>query len=472
MASPTAIPGRPAEDRQFLAGERSIAGRLDRLPTGFQHYVLAGIAQFAWGVVIGADLLIARLYPFIWAPHKLITSFQYDVLVVANTGVGLLVGEYVLGGLGDRIGRKKVLILGAFITGAFVWPIAFTNKFGWLLLWNFLYALGMGAVISQSQSYMSEVLPPATRAKIGLGGQIMALGVAGTLAAVPAYFWVPAQYQNVVFVLAFAPIVLLIPALLFLIPESPRWLESKGRYQEADAIVSGWEARIERQRGALPPVEAEYRVVIEEGVPLGELYRGRYGKRTILNLVVWITAYAAMIYGFAFEAPVFLVGNRHFTAHELFGYGLLGTAASCLALIVASFVGDRIDRKFLVVIGAAIFGVSAIILWAGHGLALSAIFYIFTFVGPSFFFMNMYQYTAASYPTRIRAAGIGATDGLGHIGSVASPLIAGPLFTATVASSAYGWWLWCIVIGAAIPIGAMVLYAERHRDMALEELSE
>jgi MFS family permease len=214
--------------RRWLAVSQSVAGRLDRLPAGATHYLLAGIAQLAWGVVIGADLIIARLYPFIWAPKGLISPLEYDFLVVANTGVGLLLGEYLLGGLGDRIGRKRILIIGGAIQGAFIWQIALTNSFGWLLLWNFRYAIGMGAVISQSQAYMHEILPPHSRSKIGLRSQIMAIGVSGLIASVPAYFWVPVHYQYVLYILAAAPFVLLIPALL-LLPESPRWLEGKGR---------------------------------------------------------------------------------------------------------------------------------------------------------------------------------------------------------------------------------------------------
>ena len=66
----------------------------------------------------------------------------------ANIGVGILIGEYIGGFLSDAIGRKWTLILSAFIEGIFIWPIALTHNFGWLLLWNLLFALGMGMLLA------------------------------------------------------------------------------------------------------------------------------------------------------------------------------------------------------------------------------------------------------------------------------------------------------------------------------------
>jgi putative MFS transporter len=318
---------------------------------------------------------------------------------------------------------------------------------------------------------MQEILPPHSRSKVGQRGQIMAIAVSGLLAAVPAYFWVPAHYQWELYLLAAAPFVLLVPAVL-LIPESPRWLVSTGRHGEADAIVARWERQAEQKHGTLPPVEASYTVVIDKHVPLRELYRGTYGRRTIVNAICWTAAYAAMIYGYAFEVPLFLVLRDHFTAHDLFGYALVASAATCVVLVLASFLGERVDRKFLVAAGAAVFIVSVALLYAGSDVAIGAISYILATAGLSFFFLNMYSYTANSYPTRIRAAGVGATDGLGHIGSLLSPLVAGPLFTATAASGYWGWSLFVIIVGGGIPLATILIFGHRQKGMALEEVSQ
>jgi putative MFS transporter len=168
---------------------------------------------------------------------------------------------------------------------------------------------------------------------------------------------------------------------------------------------------------------------------------------------------------------VFLVVRNHFTPHELFGYTLAGSGATVVVLILSSFLGERVDRKYLIAAGAVLFTVSVALLYTGTGITSGALFYVLSVTGESFFFLNLYSYTANSYPTRIRAAGVGATDGLGHVGSVLSPLVAGPLFTATAASSYYGWAIFVVVIGGLIPLAVILRFGHRQKGMALEELS-
>src|ERR1700689_202700 len=92
-------------------GERAVAGniaaRIDRLPLTRTQYGYAAITQWFWGIMIAADGLVASLYPFVWAPKGLITSFQFDLILGANIGVGILLGEYIGGVLSDANGGEK-----------------------------------------------------------------------------------------------------------------------------------------------------------------------------------------------------------------------------------------------------------------------------------------------------------------------------------------------------------------------------
>ena len=106
----------PGRNERVTAGD--IAARIDRLPLTRTQYGFSAITQWFWGIMIAADGLVATLYPFVWAPKGLITSFQFDVILGANIGVGILIGEYIGGFLSDAIGRKWTLILSAFIEGS------------------------------------------------------------------------------------------------------------------------------------------------------------------------------------------------------------------------------------------------------------------------------------------------------------------------------------------------------------------
>ena len=97
--------------QRVTAGD--IAARIDRLPLTRTQYGYSAITQWFWGIMIAADGLVAVLYPFVWAPKGLITSFQFDVILGANIGVGILIGEYAGGFLSDAIGRKWTLIAAA-----------------------------------------------------------------------------------------------------------------------------------------------------------------------------------------------------------------------------------------------------------------------------------------------------------------------------------------------------------------------
>ena len=153
------------------AGETAVAGniaaRIDRLPLTRTQYRLPVMAQWFWGIMIAADGMVAVLYPFIWAPKGLITSFQFDLILGANIGVGILIGEYIGGFLSDLIGRKWTMIAAALIEGLFIWPIALTNAFGWLLLWNTLFALGMGMLLAVHAVYIARARAAAAPAEAG-----------------------------------------------------------------------------------------------------------------------------------------------------------------------------------------------------------------------------------------------------------------------------------------------------------------
>lgn len=100
------------------------------------------------------------------------------------------------------------------------------------------------------------------------------------------------------------------------------------------------------------------------------------------------------------------------------------------------------------------------------------IFAVIMQLGEYIFFMNLYSYTALSYPTRLRSAGTGWTDGIGHCGSALSPLVAGPLFTATIASMNYGWFIWILLPGTFIPGLLILIFGNRQSGRSLELLAE
>ncbi len=460
-------------------GERlasgDIAARIDRLPLTRIQYSYSAITQWFWGVMIAADGLVAVLYPYIWAPKGLISSFQFDVLLGANIGVGILIGEYIGGFLSDAIGRKKTLLLAALIEGLFIWPIARTDSFAWLLLWNVLFALGMGMLLSVHAVYIHEMAPPQHRQKLSLRCQAIAPIAAGLLAGLTSFYWVPAHYDWFVYALSAAPIVLLLPIGALFMPESPRWLEGKGRIAEADKIVSNWERRTEKITGQpLPPPELKRHTVVQtERVPAMEVFGTKYRTRTLILFAVWFLGYSGIVYGGASFFPTFAVGAG-WSPHLLFGITrLVAVPIALVAFFAVAAFGERFERKTWLVVSSVIYSICFLLLFTSlHNIPVQVVLISIATPFATIWLFTTYNYTSAAYPTRVRSVGTGWTDGVGHLGTiVGTSLLVGRLFAWTAGHGYYGWILYVTLAGAILPSLILAKWGMNQKNGVLEELA-
>jgi putative MFS transporter len=460
-------------DEEIVQG--TIAARIDRLPVLGYHYAYAGITQLFWGIMIAADGVVASLYPFLWAPQGLISSFQFDVLLGTNLGAGILIGEYLGGFLSDMVGRKWTLVLAALVEGLFIWPIARTDAFWWLELWNLLFALGMGMLLSANAVYIHEIAPPQSRQKLSLRTQAIAPIVAAGFGGGFSYYWVPSHYDWYLYVLSAAPIVILIPLGLFVLPESPRWLEGKGRVSEADQIVKRWENAAIAKYGQLPEPDPTVTIVKTEHVPVKEVFTGQYKKQTFLLWAVWFLGYSGIVYGFGSFFPTFAVVHIGWDAHQLFFWSKLAPLPVILITFyaVAAF-GERYERKAWAMASGTVFAILVLLMLVTTS---NAYLYFLAIVSVAFidgWLFTMYNYTSAAYPTRLRSVGTGWTDGVGHLGSIlGTSLLVGRLFdwTLTDSPAAWGWILYCAIPGAFIPALLLFIWGQNQKGQSLESLA-
>ena len=171
-----------------------IAARIDRLPLTWAQWRLALISQVFWGVIIAADGIPAKVYPFVWMPRHAFGMAAFSILLAIQFGVGILVGEYLIGMVADRWGRRTALLLSTLVIALLMWPTALTDDIGLLMLFFGLSALGLGGVLSTNVVYMGEIIPPRERGRVMLGSQVLAIAVFGVLSNVPAILWIPGDY--------------------------------------------------------------------------------------------------------------------------------------------------------------------------------------------------------------------------------------------------------------------------------------
>jgi MFS family permease len=297
-----------------------------------------------------------------------------------------------------------------------------------LILFFFLSSFGIGGIISTSVVYMGEIVSPRQRGRIMLASQIVAVVVVGLLSNLPALFWVPTHYQWVIYLLCFLSFVIVMPVTLWAMPESPRSLEAHGRHAEAERVIEALEKECLRRSGrtALPePDYASYVVPVTEYVPVGQMLRGQYGRRTILLLIVWILLYSGMFYGFGgFEPSV--LHAFHLSSALTFAVILVSTVlGGGVGLAFSSWLGERVERRTTIFVSAM---VNFAALWAFffvHSVVLSFVLITISWGAAMTVLFNLYNYSAASFPTQLRTTGVGMTDGFGHLGSIFGPIVAG-----------------------------------------------
>lgn len=455
--------------RERVAGK--IAARIDRLPLTPVQWEMALLTQIAWGFIVGTDGIAAILYPFIWKPHHTVTSFQYSVLFALEVGVGILIGDYVMSFVSERYGRRFALMASALLAGLFIWPFAFVTNFWWLSLFSILGTLGVGGMLSTNAVYMAEVLSPQVRGRVQLACQMVATIIAtAILLGLLPFFLVPDHYKLFLFILAGCQLIILLPLLAWRLPESPRWLEAKGRVEDAERAMAAFEQRVLRYAKRLPEPDPAQHAVIEVGhTPVFELFKGEYARRTLLLLVCWFLGYGGIVYGVAAYRLVFIAEHNH--GHD-FTFGLSFTAAVIggLALLVNSYWGEKVERRDTIVLGAVLFTIGWVVAfkWVGTTWLLVGGVWVGT-IGTALWLFNMYTYTANAFPTRLRSVGTGWTDGIGHLGAWLGPVVAGHLYGAT---SDHVWWIVLVAVpGALIPALLVREFGDRQRKAILEQLS-
>jgi putative MFS transporter len=325
------------------------------------------------------------------------------------TFMGMLLANAFISILADKFGRRTVFTFGLVWFSLCGLIMALQTVASGLIFWRFMMAIGMGLEVITIDSYLSELIPKASRGRafvinnsIHSSGQPMAALMAFLL--VPQAFLGLEGWRWVVLIGTLGAIVVW-PLRLF-IPESARWLAAHGRLAEADKIVSTLERRVERETGRPlpPPRPVTHRpphTVGRYSQIFGREYRGRTLMLSIFHVLQGIG-----LYGFINWMPTFLVHRGVSISHSLgytFGMALVAPLGPLMCLTFA----DRIERKWQIVWSAL--AIAA----AGLSFAFFRSPYIiipiggFELLSAAILSYNFHAYQAELFPTRIRVQAVG-----------------------------------------------------------------
>lgn len=427
-----------SDTQQLTRGER-----LERLPITKPFAKLFGASGIGWAL----DAMDVGLVSFIVAALAVewnLTDGEKSWILSVGF-IGMAIGATLGGFIADRIGRRLVFALTLLIYGAATGLSALAGGVAVLLVLRFFTGFGLGAELPIASTLVSEYAPRKIRGRVVVWLEAFwALG--WILAALIGTFVIAGSTNG----WRWGFVIGAIPAVYSLIirihtPESVRFLEAKGRFDDAEThVVEYEEAAGEEYRYNGPRVDSvaespvvakatEATVVAEatgatEGTGITEtvsIWSKQVRTRTIALWIIWFMINFSY-YGAFTWIPSLLVGQG-FTLVKSFTFTLIITLAQVPGYAVAAWLIEVLGRRITLAVflagscGSALF----------YGFASSAPTIIAAGMLLSFFNLGawgaLYAIGPELYPTNIRGTGTGAAAGFGRIASILTPLLV-PVF--------------------------------------------
>ena len=395
--------------------------------------ILCALAQGFDGYDISAIGMAAPSLSHAWnvPPAAFASAF-----VMSN--VGVMVGALASGPAGDRLGRKPVILTSLLFLGVFSFATAYAGSILMLAFLRFMTGIGIGALMPSTVALTSDYAPDRLRATVTmwvfagnplggfLGGQLIA-------ALLPIFGW------QVIFHIGGALPLLLFPVLLLWLPESPRFLLTRGRRSPAAL-------RIFARMGIDPAAGPVQQIDVARSNPIRALFADGYALRTVL---FWIMFFASLLslYLIGFWLPTVLHLEGFSPAQAVFASSLY-SAGGALSVLLLGPLATRLgtDRVLTACLACGVIVIAAVALAALPYLVLLATIFIMgvCVVGGQ---LGANGLSAAKYPARIRTTGVGWALGNGRLGGIFGPGLGGFLL-------AQGWQaphiLLCACLTAAI----------------------
>ncbi len=403
-----------------MATAVNAGARLDRLPISSFHYrifwlVGAGMFFDGYDLYVAGGVLASTI-------QSKFSTLPQNLQFLSLTFVGMTIGSFVTGFVGDKFGRRFTYQVNLLVFGLASIAAAFAQDMTQLIICRFVQGLGLGAEIVVGYSTLTEFVPPKTR---GRWLAFMAfLTVCGfPVTAILGYLIIPTWGWRPMFIIAGIGS-LVVWYLRKNLPESPRWLEAQGRTAEAEALMQTIEKEVAAAAGSLP---APAITAPTPQLTAASIFKPPILQRLLVGCWLLITI-NTLIFGFVIFLPQFFL-RQGLTITNSLGYTVVLAAASLVGCACGAYLSDTIGRRWSIILGSVltiVFGWTYARFNAGSDpfivLSVGAVLIVAIYIQTALLFG---VYTPELFPTEIRLRAYGICNTLGRGATVVSPFLVG-----------------------------------------------
>lgn len=387
----------------------------------------APFGRFHWQVLLlcaliiifdGYDLVIYGVVLPVLMQEWNLTPLQAGALG-SYALFGMMFGALIFGPLADKVGRKKAIALCVVLFSGFTFLNGFARDVTEFGLCRFLAGLGIGGVMPNVVALMNEYAPKRIRSTLvaimfsgySIGGMLSAgLGIV----VLPAFGW------QMMFYLAIVPL-LLLPLLMYFLPESVGFLVKTNRSAKAKTILQKVEPRLQLQPDDLLVLQGSK----ASAQPVKQLFQQGRASGT---LMLWLAFFCCllMVYALGSWLPK-LMASAGYSLGSSLAFLLVLNFGAIFGAVGGGWVGDKLNLPKVLTVFFALAALSITAL--GFNPPMLALYLLIALAGATTIGSQILLYACAAqfYGMNIRSTGLGWASGIGRNGAIVGPLLGGSL---------------------------------------------
>src|SRR5437660_1641548 len=332
------------------------------------------------------------------------------------SSIGIMVGALSAGPIGDRLGRKPLLLGSLAIFGLASLLTAFADSMLLLAILRFFTGLGIGGAFPGAATLTGDYAPHRRRALM-IMASFTGAPVGGFICGQLAGVLLPTLGWPSIFVVGGVIPLLMVPVFAVWLPESPRFLARK-------ATLSAREAALLQRLDIAPTPGATHPIDIAEGNPIRLLFGEGYALQTVL---LWVIFFCSLMNLFLFV--YWLPEVLHLTGMTPGGAATASSYRELGAIFAVVYLGVLMDRfgpesalAAHYAVGVVFIAAIALVAMPYFALATVIFFAGMTIIGSQ---TGANATAGVLYPARMRTTGIGWALGIGRLGGIFAPILGG-----------------------------------------------